>query len=453
MRIFKSINPFNQSLIAEHELINNGQIENKLERAEQAFEVWKISPFSNRSELLHRVATKLRENKEYYASIISLEMGKILNESRAEIEKCALTCDYYADHGEGFLKDELIASSARKSLVSFQPIGAIFAIMPWNFPFWQVFRFAAPATMTGNVILLKHAPNVTCCAIEIEKIFKECGAVEGLFQCLIVDIDVTEKIIAHNIVQGITLTGSEFAGSSVASLAGKHIKKSVMELGGSDPLIVLEDADLSKAAKIALQSRMQNAGQSCIAAKRFIVLGKIKDAFLQKLIEGVQNINQGNPLEESTTMGPIARQDLAEKLENQQKVSIQDGAIVITGGTRQLNNFQPTLLDHVQPGMPSFDEELFGPIASIIEAKNEREAVSLANRNRYGLGASIWTKDQDRGLKLARDINAGNVFINALVKSDPRLPFGGIKKSGYGRELSKYGMHEFTNIKSIFMDE
>lgn len=453
MKTFQSINPFDQSLIAEHDLMNAGQLENALQKSESAFSQWRKISFSKRSEVLLHVASSLRKNKEHHARTISLEMGKILNEARAEIEKCALTCEFYAQHSEAFLKDEIIASDAKKSLVSFQPIGAVFAIMPWNYPFWQVIRAAAPTMMAGNVFLLKHAPNVTQCSIEIEKLFLEAGAIEGLFQSLIVDIDVTEKIIAHDIVQGITLTGSEFAGSSVASLAGKHIKKTVMELGGSDPLIVLEDADLEKAAKVALQSRMQNAGQSCIASKRFIVMEKARDEFLQKLMDGTKKLKQGNQLEESTTTGPMARIDLAEKLEHQEKDSLKNGIEVLIGGSRNGSNFQPTLLNNVKPGVPAFDEELFGPIASIIPAKNEDEAIELANRNRYGLGASIWTKDLDRGHRLAKEINAGAVFINALVKSDPRLPFGGIKKSGYGRELSKYGTQEFTNIKTIYIDE
>ena len=452
-KVFKSINPFDQSVIAEHELMDEQQLENLFQKSEKAYAYWKKSSFSMRSKLLSALAANLRNKKEYYARTISLEMGKILNEARAEIEKCAVTCEYYSENGEAFLKDEIIASDAKKSLVAFQPIGAVFAIMPWNFPFWQVIRFAAPSVMAGNVVLLKHAPNVSQCSKEIEKAFLESGAPEGLFQSLIVDIDVTEKIISHDIVQGVTLTGSEFAGSSVASLAGKHIKKTVLELGGSDPLIVLEDADLTKAASVALQSRMQNAGQSCIASKRFIVTEKVKDDFRKKLVDGTQKLKQGNQLDESVTMGPMARLDLAEKLEQQEKNSLKNGIKVIIGGERNGSNFQPTLLDEVKPGVPAFDEEMFGPIAAIIPAKNEEDAIRLANKNRYGLGASIWTKDLERGERMAREINAGSVFINALVRSDPRLPFGGIKKSGYGRELSVHGIREFTNIKTIYVAE
>lgn len=453
MKTFKSINPFDQSLIAEHVLMNGEQLEGALSGAASAFNQWKKVSFSQRSELLHQLAKVLRANKEYYAKTISTEMGKILNESQGEIEKCAVTCVYFAEQGEQLLKDEIIPSDAKESLVVFQPIGAVFAIMPWNFPFWQVIRAAVPAVMAGNVMLLKHAPNVLQCSKEIENAFKEAGFPPGVFQSLIVDIDVTEKIISHDIVQGATLTGSEIAGSSVASQAGKHIRKTVLELGGSDPLIVLEDADVEKAAAVALQSRMQNAGQSCIASKRFIVIEKVKTDFVQRLIDGVKKLKQGNQFDETTTTGPMARLDLAEKLEAQEKSSLKNGIKILIGGSRDGCNFQPALMDNVTPGVPAFDEEMFGPIAAIITAKNETEAIQLANKNRYGLGASIWTKDLDRGQRIAREINSGSIFINALVKSDPRLPFGGIKKSGYGRELSAYGIKEFTNIKTIYINQ
>lgn len=433
--------------------MSESQLDKALRNGETAFASWKKTSFRQRSDLLHSLASVLQETKEKHARIIALEMGKILNEGRAEIEKCAACCDYYADHGEKLLRDEQIAIEGKKSFIAFQPIGAVFGIMPWNYPYWQVIRAATPTIMAGNVFLLKHAPNVTQCAIEIEKAFQEAGFPEGVFQTLIVDIDQTEKIISQNIVQGVTLTGSELAGSSVGSLAGKHIKKSVLELGGSDPLIVLEDADLEKASKVALQSRMQNAGQSCIASKRFIVVEKVHHYFVQLLIDGVKKLKQGNQLDETTTTGPMARVDLAEKLELQEKSSLKNGTEVLIGGTRSGCNFLPTLLDHVHPGVPAFDEELFGPIASIITAKDEAHAVQLANQNRYGLGASVWTKDLERGERIARDIESGAVFINSLMRSDVRLPFGGIKKSGYGRELSKYGMHEFVNVKTIFIEE
>lgn len=453
MKTFRSVNPFDQSVVAEHPLMNDEQLFNALSLSATAYENWKNSSFSRRSDLLLHVAAVLRAGMEKHARTISLEMGKILQEARAEIEKCAAACEYYAIHGEALLKDELIIAGAKNSFVAFQPVGAVFAIMPWNFPFWQVIRFAAPAIMAGNVVLLKHAPNVIQCSKELEQLFLDAGAMPGLFQSLVVDIDVTEKIVASDIVQGVTLTGSEFAGSSVAAIAGKHIKKTVLELGGSDPLIVLEDADTARAAKVALQSRMQNAGQSCIASKRFIVMEKIMDAFLDELQEGVKKIKQGDQLHAATQMGPMARLDLAEKLEQQELASVNMGSERLTAGTRNGNNYQPTLLINVKPGVPAFDEELFGPVAAIIPVKDEEEAIRMANINRYGLGASIWTSDLERGARMARSINAGGVFINALVRSDVRLPFGGIKKSGYGRELSTYGIKEFTNIKTVYIEE
>lgn len=453
MILFKSVNPFDQSLIAEHELMDESQVDNIMQNAEAAFLSWKKTSFTIRADLFQSLARVLRDSKDFFSQTISREMGKILSESRAEIEKCALTCDFYASHGEAFMKDELISSEGKKSFIAFEPLGAVFGIMPWNFPFWQVMRAALPAIMAGNVFLLKHAPNVSLCSKEIEKAFREAGFPENIFQSLIIDIDLTEKIISGNIIQGVTLTGSEAAGASVAAIAGRHIKKSVLELGGSDPFIVLEDADLDKAVRVAVQSRMQNAGQSCIAAKRFIVMQKISDNFLSRMKAKTDELIQGDQLNEKTQMGPMARRDLADKLEMQQRISVKSGAEITTGGSRESCNYQPTLLRNVKPGMPAFDEEMFGPIASVIISASEEEALRLANTNRYGLGASIWTKDTDRGEKIGRMINAGSVFINTLVKSDPRLPFGGIKKSGYGRELSSYGMREFVNVKAIYVSE
>jgi succinate-semialdehyde dehydrogenase / glutarate-semialdehyde dehydrogenase len=453
MKTFKSINPFNQQTIAEYPLMDDKQLDKALDKTKTAFNNWRKTNFAVRKELLNTVAKNLRSNKVEYARMMSLEMGKVLSESYAEIEKCAVTCNYYADHGEEFLKDESIPSEAKKSFIAFQPLGSVLAIMPWNFPFWQVFRFAAPAVMAGNTVLLKHAPNVCGCALEIEKAFREAGAPEGLFQTLIVDIDVVEKIISSDSVHGLTLTGSERAGSSVAALAGKYVKKSVMELGGSDPLIVLEDADLDKAAEIAVQSRMRNAGQSCIAAKRFIVVEKVKDEFTDRVISNINQLKQGNPLDEGITFGPMARLDLAEKLQQQMEQSISANTIVALGGKRNGCNFQPTLLLNVKEDSPVFNEEIFGPVASIMPVKNEDEAIALANKTSYGLGASVWTKDPAKGEFFARHLNAGSVFVNGLVRSDPRFPFGGIHKSGYGRELSEHGIKEFTNVKTIVVDE
>ena len=353
------------------------------------------------------------------------------------------------NHAESLLADQVIVTNARKSLVAYQPTGAILAIMPWNFPFWQVIRFAAPALMAGNVGLLKHASNVTRCSLLLERIFLEAGFPEGVFQSLVIDNNAVEDVIQSDIVHGVALTGSEYAGSRVGAIAGKHIKKTVLELGGSDPFIVLSDADLKNAAKIATQSRMQNAGQSCISAKRFIVVKEVKDEFVNQFAENIKALKQGNPFDELITTGPLARIDLAVSLETQLQNSMKLGAKLLTGGQRVGGNFEPALLDQVRPGMPAFDEETFGPLGAVITASSEQEAIAFANASRYGLGASVWTRDLEKGERLAREIESGCVFVNALMKSDARLPFGGIKKSGYGRELSELGIKEFVNAKTI----
>ncbi|MEP7128920.1 MAG: NAD-dependent succinate-semialdehyde dehydrogenase [Chitinophagales bacterium] len=448
---FKSIFPYTGETIAEYEIMSEATIENCLAQSSVAFQQWRKISFAERSVLMLRVADLLIQHRDEYATLITNEMGKILKEAKAEVEKCATCCRYYAEHAEGFLKDIDQPSDATKSYVSFEPIGAVLAIMPWNFPFWQVFRFAAPYLMAGNVALLKHAPNVCGVALTIEKLFIEAGFPKGVFQTLIVDVDIIESIIDHDIVQGVTLTGSEFAGSQVGAIAGKAIKKSVLELGGSDVVIVLEDADMQKAAQVATLSRMQNAGQSCIAAKRFITVGNAKDDFTQAVQNEIAKLKQGDPFNGSTTTGPMARIDLAEKVEQQFKISLNKGANLVLGGERNGCNFSPALLLNVTEGMPAFDEELFGPVAGIITAKNEAEAIQLANNHRYGLGASIWSKDTEKAQSIAKEIQAGAVFINALVKSDPRYPFGGVKKSGYGRELSYFGIHEFMNVKTIYV--
>ncbi len=451
MSVFKSIFPYTGETIAEYEIMSETTIENCLTQSSVAFQQWRKTSFIQRSVLMMCVADLLIQHRDAYATLITNEMGKILKEAKAEVEKCATCCRYYAEHAESFLKDIDQPSDAAKSYVTFEPIGAVLAIMPWNFPFWQVFRFAAPYLMAGNVALLKHAPNVCGVALAIEKLFLEAGFPKGIFQTLIVDVDVVEKIIDHDIVQGITLTGSEFAGSKVGALAGKAIKKSVLELGGSDVVIVLEDADMQKAAQVATLSRMQNAGQSCIAAKRFITVGNAKDDFAQAVQNEIAKLKQGDPFNESTTTGPMARIDLAEKVEQQFKTSLNKGANLVMGGERNGCNFSPALLLNVTEGMPAFNEELFGPVAGIITAKNEAEAIQFANDHRYGLGAAIWSKDVEKAQSIAKEIQAGAVFINALVKSDPRYPFGGVKKSGYGRELSYFGIHEFMNIKTIYV--
>ena len=449
--MLKSINPFDQTLIAEFESDTAQVIEAKLDKSSKAFFAWQKQSFQYRADLMHKAANILRKNTESYSKIISTEMGKVLSESKAEIEKCASSCDYFADQAERFLSDINISTEATKSFVAFQPLGPVLAIMPWNFPLWQVFRFAAPGLMAGNVGLLKHAGNVTQCSLMIESVFREAGFPEGVFQSLLIESKEVEKIIADDRVKAVALTGSEFAGTQVAAVAGKNLKKTVLELGGSDPFIVLEDADLELTAKVATQSRMQNAGQSCIAAKRFIVVKSIKNDFVQRFKSSIELLKQGNPLMDEITTGQIARLDLAEQLEKQLQDSVRAGAKIISGGERQAGNFKPTLLDNVLPGMTAFDEELFGPIASVITVNTMEEAIDMANKSRYGLGASVWTRDKEKGERVAREIESGCVFVNSLMRSDQRLPFGGIKKSGYGRELSELGIKEFVNAKTIYV--
>ncbi|WP_153801230.1 NAD-dependent succinate-semialdehyde dehydrogenase [Foetidibacter luteolus] len=449
MSVFKSIFPYDQSLVDEFELMDDAELDDRINKSEKAYKHWSNLSFAARADVLKKVAQILRKDVDEFADTITHEMGKVLAEAKAEVEKCAVTCEYFAEHGEAFLQDEIVDGGYYKSLIAYQPIGAVLAIMPWNFPFWQVFRYAAPTLMAGNVTFLKHAPNVTGCALAIERVFLEAGAEEGVFQTLIIDTPEVEKIIAADIVQAVTLTGSEGAGSAVASLAGKHIKKQVMELGGSDALIVLPDADMKQAAATAVQSRMQNAGQSCIAAKRFIVLKDALGDFVTEVEAQIKKLRQGNPLQQGITTGPMARFDLAQQLQKQMQASLTKGAVLSIGGEVNGCNYQPTLLLKVREGMPAFDEETFGPMASVISVADEAEAVAVANESRYGLGGSIWTKDIDKGIALARKITTGAVFINTLVKSDARLPFGGIKKSGYGRELGKLGIHEFVNAKTI----
>ena len=447
--MFKSVHPFDQSVIETFPTMNSAAVAVKLGIASKAFQEWRKTSISERSKLMLNVASIIREKKDEYARVITLEMGKLLSEAKAEVEKSATACEYFATNAEEFLKDQSISTEAKQSFVAFQPIGAVLAIMPWNFPFWQVFRFAAPALMAGNVGLLKHAPNVTRCSLMIEKLFLDAGFPSGVFQSLVVEVGLVEKIIVSDIVQGVALTGSEAAGSQVASLAGKNIKRTVLELGGSDAFIVMPDADLERTIKVATQSRMQNVGQSCIAAKRFIIHKDIKRQFLAGFTDSIRELMQGDPFDPNTTLGPMARLDLAEKLESQLQKSVSGGAKLITGGSRNGCNFQASLLDEVVPGMPAFDEETFGPLAAVITARDEQEAILLANQTRYGLGATVWTQDLTVGERIARNLDSGSVLINALMRSDVRLPFGGIKKSGYGRELSEFGIKEFVNVKAI----
>lgn len=449
--IIKSINPYTQTDIAEHEILTNAQLAQKMQLSEKAFKYWRNTTFQERADKMKNLATILRARKEELGLLITNEMGKIFPEAVSEVEKSAGNCDFYAEQAEKMLKD-VYYDTPFKSMSVYDPSGAIFAVMPWNYPFWQVLRYAAPAIMAGNVTILKHASNVLGCAKAIENAFLEAGFPEGVFQQVTISLSQIERIIASDIVSGVTLTGSEMAGSSVASIAGKHIKKTVMELGGSDAFIVLDDADIEKAATIATQSRMLNAGQACICAKRFIVTEKIGDEFAHVFAQKIKALHQGNPLQDGINLGPLAKLEFAATLSAQLEKSLQQGARIVVGGERDNCNFQPTLIDFVDSNNIAFQEETFGPLATIIRAKDENDAITIANNHRYGLASAIWTEDREKAYKLARRIEAGNVFVNSLVRSDSRIPFGGIKKSGYGRELSEIGIKEFMNMKSIIIE-
>jgi succinate-semialdehyde dehydrogenase/glutarate-semialdehyde dehydrogenase len=448
---FKSINPYNQEKIATYDEHSYHAIEQRLSKASDSFSNWRQVPISQRCVHLLKAADLLRENKETYARTMTLEMGKPIKESVSEIEKCAWVCEFYAENAERFLADQIIETDASESFISHDPLGPVLAIMPWNFPFWQVFRFAAPSLAAGNVALLKHAPNVFGCASHIEDLFKEAGFPEGVFQNLFIHHEKVEGVIADDRVKAATLTGSERAGSSVAALAGEHIKKTVLELGGSNSFIVWDDADMDQAVETGVTARMMNSGQSCIAAKRFILVGDAYETFLPAFQEKVKELKSGDPLEESTDVGPLARTDLAEKLEQQVNDSVKKGAQLLMGGERDEAYYTPTILTNVEPGIPAFDEELFGPVASFIRAESEDEAFELAAKSKYGLGTTVFTKDTKRALKSASKVPDGAYFINELVKSDPRLPFGGTKNSGYGRELSREGILEFVNKKTVYV--
>ena len=449
---FKSINPYNGEILETFPVQSKEEVEMILEKAVQAFKNGRDVTIGKRSKMMKKAARLLIKNIEKYAITISLEMGKPICEAKAEIEKCAWACDFYAENAEKFLADEIIKTDAAESFISYDPLGCILAIMPWNFPFWQVFRFAAPNLMAGNVALLKHASNVFGCAKHIEDIFKEAGFPAGSFQNLFIHHDEIETIIAHDAVRAVTLTGTEKAGSSVASLAGKYIKKSVLELGGSNAFIVLEDADIDKAVKVGIQARMQNDGQSCIAAKRFIVVDKVYDEFVSKFTAGVKNLKSGSPLEEDTQIGTLARKDLADQLNEQVQKSMQMGAKILTGGNCKDAYFEPTVMVGITSDMPVFQEETFGPVAPIIRVKNEEKAFDIAAQTRFGLGTTLFTTDVEKARRQISKIADGSLFINELVKSDPRLPFGGTKYSGYGRELSKEGILEFVNIKTVYVN-
>ncbi|GHA79153.1 NAD-dependent succinate-semialdehyde dehydrogenase [Pontibacter akesuensis] len=448
-------NPATGELIKTFTAHTSGEVTEKIEQAHQAFLSWRKVPFEERAKHMQKQADILEKEAEKYGRIISLEMGKPLKSAMAEVKKCATVCRYYAENAAEFMADEEIASGASRSFISYEPLGVVLAIMPWNFPFWQVYRFLAPALMAGNVGLLKHASNVPQCAQAIEEIVRTAGFPDNVFQSLLIGSGAVDAVIEHPHVKAVTLTGSELAGSKVAEKAGREIKKTVLELGGSDAFIVLDDADLEQAAEVAVKSRMVNTGQSCIAAKRFIVVESIAEAFLQKFSQKMQAFKTGDPLKEDVDFGPMARKDLAEELEQQVNDSVAKGAEVVLDGGRQGNDnayFKPMILKNVKPGMPAYEEEMFGPVAAVMVVKDEDEAIAVANDSRFGLGGAVWTQDRERGLRVAKQVETGAMFVNALVASSPEMPFGGIKKSGYGRELSYLGIREFVNQKSIWID-
>ncbi|MFN2348119.1 MAG: NAD-dependent succinate-semialdehyde dehydrogenase [Thioalkalivibrio sp.] len=450
----RSVNPANGSVLGCFDTWDGPRIEKSLVQAQRTAPVWAQTPLNERGGLMRKAAQILRQRREPLAQIITREMGKLAAEAGAEIDKCAKVCDYYADEGPRFLADEALESDASRSLVAWQPLGTVLAVMPWNFPFWQVFRFAAPALMAGNTALLKHASNVPRCALAIEEVFRDAGFPQGVFQTLMIGSSQVEAVIRDRRVHAVTLTGSEAAGRAVAQAAGSVLKKAVLELGGSDPFVVLEDADLDLTVEQAVASRYMNAGQSCIAAKRFVVVEAVADDFLGRLRSAVRKLVPGDPEKASTTLGPMARADLRDDLHGQVKQSIAAGAAPLEGCEPVPGKgswYPASLLDRVAPGMPAYEEELFGPVAAIIRAGDEDDAVRIANDTRFGLGGSVWTRDSVRGEAVARRLACGCAFVNGLVKSDPRLPFGGIKDSGYGRELSLLGMREFLNAKTVWI--
>ena len=453
--MIKSINPSDLQVIKTYNQMQPSELIKIIDLADKAFEDWKTISFSARSKLMLKAADVLKKNKEEYSKLMTLEMGKPIAQSRAEVEKCAWVCEYYAENAEKFLSDELITTDASKSFVTFQPLGVVLAVMPWNFPFWQVFRFAAPSLMAGNSGILKHASNVSGCALAIEEVFREAGFPKNLFKTILVPSSEMESVIKNEKIKAVTLTGSVPAGKSVAKTAGLVLKKTVMELGGSDPYVILEDADLEMAVETCVTARLINGGQSCIAAKRFIIVEKIYNEFEKLFVEKMKSKKMGDPFDESNDLGPQASVSLRDDLHKQVEKSIKLGAELLLGGKiPEIKGayYPPTVLSNVKKGMPAYDEELFGPVAAIIKSKDETEAIKIANDTIFGLGAAVFTSDMKRGEKIAKEkLQAGCCFVNAFVKSDPRLPFGGIKESGYGRELSAFGIKEFVNIKTIYI--
>lgn len=452
----QSIDPATGKVLATYNADDDKKVEKAVKQAQKAFGEWRGQSLAQRGKALKAIAAQLRKDRQKLAELATREMGKPIAQSIAEVEKCAATFDYYAKEGPKFLADEIKETDAKKSYVSFQPLGVVLAIMPWNFPYWQVFRAMGPALMAGNTMLLKHASNISGCALAIEKVIKDAGAPKGLFQTLLLPSSRVEELIKNPAVSAITFTGSTAAGSKVAAVAAAHIKKQVLELGGSDAYIILEDADMDLAVKTSVDGRLVNSGQSCVAAKRFIPVKAVRKEFESRMVELMQQATFGNPMDKNNKIGPMARTDLRDQLHAQVQESVKKGAKLLCGGYIPEGEgafYPPTVLTNVKKGMPAYDEELFGPVAAIIEAKDETDAIRLANDSIYGLGAGIFSKNRARAEKLAaKELQAGNCFVNAFVHSDARLPFGGAKQSGYGRELSEFGIREFVNIKTVFIN-
>jgi succinate-semialdehyde dehydrogenase/glutarate-semialdehyde dehydrogenase len=449
----ETVNPATGKVEYTLELMDRAAVESILAAAESAFPQWSARPLAERGVFLRKVGAQLRSRRDDIQKIMTAEMGKLRKEALAEVDKCADACDYYAEHAADYLRDQPIATEASNSYVRFEPIGCVLAVMPWNFPIWQVFRFLAPALMAGNVAVLKHASNVPRCADIIAEALRDAGIPKGVFAALHIDNDQAAEVLRDRRVAAVTLTGSERAGRSIAANAGDQLKKCVMELGGSDAFVVLEDADLDKTVASAVASRFGNVGQTCIAAKRFIVVDGIADAFVQRFVDAASKLKLGDPSDEATSLGPMARQDLRDELHKQVQASIAKGAKPLLGCEPDDSHagYPASILDAVVPGMAAYDEELFGPVASILRVKDEAEAIRVANDTSFGLGGSVWTGDRERGNQVARQLQCGAAFVNAVVKSDVRLPFGGTKRSGFGRELAEHGIHEFMNIKSVYV--
>jgi succinate-semialdehyde dehydrogenase/glutarate-semialdehyde dehydrogenase len=451
-----SVNPATGEKMREFAPLDAAGIEDKLQRAAVAYRQHRRTSFAERAEKMLRAAKILETEKDNFARLMTAEMGKPLQAARDEAAKCALVCRYYAEHAERFLADEEIETNATRSFIRYEPVGAVLAVMPWNFPFWQVFRFAAPALMAGNVGLLKHASNVPQCALAIEEIFRRAGFIEGVFQTLLLNAEQVGRVIDDARVRAVTLTGSEHAGSDVASRAGKAIKKTVLELGGSDPFIVMPSADFEAAIKTAIKARTINNGQSCIAAKRFIVHADVYEEFARRFVEEMRALKVGNPMDEATEIGPLATASILDELHEQVQKSVAAGARLLAGGKRFRsigNYYPPTVLAEIPKNSPAYAEEFFGPVALLFHVSSIEEAIELANDTTFGLGASAWTNDAGESARFVDEIEAGAVFINAMVASDPRMPFGGVKRSGYGRELGEFGIREFVNIKTIWIKD